>query len=77
MRNVYEIVYYSVDEEGYLCPEYSKLVETDKNEEYMAELINKWNDSITSGTFSFVIKEYITELNDDTFANIIADLKEL
>lgn len=77
MRNVYEIVYYSVDEEGYLCPEYSKLVETDKDEDYMAELINKWNDSITSGTFSFVIKEDITELNDDTFVNIIACIKEL
>jgi hypothetical protein len=25
MRNVYEIVYYSVDEEGYLSPEYSKI----------------------------------------------------
>jgi hypothetical protein len=43
----------------------------------MAELMNKWNDNITSGTFSFVIKEGITELNDDTFANIIADLKNL
>lgn len=77
MRNVYEIVYYSVDEEGYLSPEYSKLVETNKDADYMAELMNKWNDNITSGTFSFVIKEEISELNDDTFANIIADLKEL
>lgn len=77
MRNVYEIVYYSVDEEGYLCPEYSKLVETDKDEEYMTELMNKWNDNITNGTFSFVIKEDITELNDNTFVNIIADLKNL
>ena len=77
MRNVYEIVYYSVDEEGYLCPEYSKLVETDKDNDYMAELMNKWNDNITSGTFSFVIKEEISELNDDTFVNIINDLKDL
>ena len=77
MRNVYEIVYYSVDEEGYLCPEYSKLVETNKDEDYMAELMNKWNDNITSGTFSFVIKNGIAELNDDTFVNIIAELKEL
>lgn len=77
MRNVYEIIYYSQDEEGYLCPEYSKLVETNKDENYMAELIDKWNNNISTGTFSFVIKENISELNDDTFANIIADLKEL
>ena len=77
MRNVYEIIYYSQDEEGYLCPEYSKLVETDKDENYMAELIDKWNNNISTGTFSFVIKENISELNDDTFADIIADLKEL
>lgn len=77
MRNVYEIVYYSQDEEGYLCPEYSKLVETDKDENYMAELIDKWNNNISTGTFSFVIKENISELNDSTFADIIADLKEL
>ena len=77
MRNVYEIIYYSQDEEGYLCPEYSKLVETDKDENYMAELIDKWNNNISTGTFSFVIKENISELNDSTFADIIADLKEL
>ena len=77
MRNVYEIIYYSQDEEGYLCPEYSKLVETNKDENYMAELIDKWNNNISTGTFSFVIKENISELNDSTFADIIADLKEL
>ncbi len=77
MRNVYEIIYYSQDEEGYLCPEYSKLVETNKDADYMAELIDKWNNNISTGTFSFVIKENVSELNDNTFADIIADLKNL
>lgn len=80
MGNVYEIVYYSM-EDGYLCAEYSKLVTTNKDEDYIMTLIDEWNNSLLiksiGGRFSYVIKENISQLNNDTFYEIMNDLKEL
>lgn len=82
MKHLYEIVYLVRDhEDECYYPEYSKLIETVENEAYIIKLLTQWNKELIerniSGRFIYNLHDPIIELNDDTFKDIMNDLKEL